>query len=252
MPPWKEQPVNKIALVSGASRGIGRAISLALAGQGLDLALVYARDQGGAEQTAREIAEMGGRSLTYACDVADYQQVEELVAKVNQDLGPVYVLVNNAGITRDKLVVQMGEEDFQRVLDVNLKGTFNLIRHTYQGFMRQRAGRIINISSVAGCMGNPGQANYAAAKAGVIGLTKSVAKELAGRNITCNAIAPGMIATDMVEAMSEKAKAAILASVPLKRLGMPEDVANLAAFLASDMAAYITGTVIPVDGGLNM
>lgn len=244
--------MSKVALVTGASRGIGRAIALELARQGRSLALVYSSDKSGAEQTCQEIASIGGKAIAYACDVADFNQAAELIAKVNQDLGPVYILVNNAGITKDKLVLQMTEEDFQRVVDVNLKGAFNLIRHTYQGFMKQKEGRIINMSSVVGCMGNPGQANYAAAKAGLIGLTKSIAKELAGRNITCNAITPGMIDTDMVTAMSEKARATILSAIPLKRMGKPDDIAHLVAFLASDMAAYITGAVIPVDGGLNM
>ncbi len=242
----------KVALVSGASRGIGRAIALELASRGMDLALVYGNNATAAEET-RALAEQAGiRAACYACDVARSQDCAELVKRVSQELGQVYVLVNNAGVTRDKLALQMKEEDFDRVMDVNLKGAFHLIRCCYSGFLRQRAGRIINISSVAGLMGNPGQANYAAAKAGLIGLTKTIAKELASRNVTCNAIAPGLIQTDMAKAMTEAAREGLLGQIPLGRMGMAEEVAALAGFLASDGAGYITGAVIPVDGGLSM
>jgi 3-oxoacyl-[acyl-carrier protein] reductase len=242
----------KVALVSGASRGIGRAIALELAGQGADIAVVYAGNCGAAAETKQLVEEKGVRAVCYACDVSDFSAAQALIKQINAELGPVYVLVNNAGINRDKLALQLSEEDFSRVIDVNLKGAFNLIRHCYSGFVRQRAGRIVNISSVVGLMGNAGQANYAAAKAGLIGMTKSIAKELAGRGVTCNAIAPGMIETDMTGTMPERAREAMVAMIPMRRAGSPEEVAALAGFLASDAAGYITGAVIPVDGGLAM
>ena len=242
----------KVALVSGASRGIGRAIALELADMGADVAVVYAGNSEAAAETQRLIEEKGRRAVCYTCDVSDFSAAQELVKQINAELGPVYVLVNNAGITRDKLALQLSEEDFSRVIDVNLKGAFNLIRHCYSGFVRQRAGRIINIASIVGMVGNAGQANYAAAKAGLIGMTKSIAKELAGRGVTCNAIAPGMIETDMTGAMPERAREAMLDLIPMRRAGEPREVAALAGFLASDAAGYITGAVIPVDGGLAM
>ncbi|MGI5898417.1 MAG: 3-oxoacyl-[acyl-carrier-protein] reductase [Christensenellales bacterium] len=242
----------KVALVSGASRGIGRSIAVCLAKAGYDIALVYSSSTDQANETKRLVQEAGANALCFSCDVSDYEKTGQLIKEVTENMGRIAVLVNNAGITRDKLMVQMSPEDFDRVLEVNLKGAFNLIRHCYQGFMRARSGRIINISSVVGISGNAGQTNYSAAKAGLIGLTKSVAKELAPRGVTCNAIAPGMIETDMTESMTEAQRQAFVAVIPLKRSGMPEEVANLAAFLASDAAAYITGAIIPVDGGLSM
>lgn len=244
--------IHKVALVSGASRGIGKSIALKLAEAGFDIAIVYAGNEEGAKRTKEEAIQKGVKAEYYCCDVADYQKTEELIKQITADLGPIGVLVNNAGITRDKLVIQMKEDDFARVLQVNLQGAFNLIRHTYGGFIRAKGGRIINISSVAGIMGNAGQANYAAAKAGMIGLTKSVAKELAGAGVTCNAIAPGAIETDMTDAMNEKAKQQLLDAIPLKRVGQPGEIADLVSFLASEQSGYITGAVIPIDGGLHM
>ena len=243
----------KVALVTGASRGIGRAVALELARQGFDIAAVYAGNTAAAEETAQLIAsETGARVNTYACNVADGDAVAALCKQINAELGPVWALVNNAGITRDRLAAQLKEEDFDAVLDVNLKGAFHFIRSLYTGFLRQRSGRIVNISSVVGQIGNAGQANYSSSKAGLIGLTKSTAKELGGRNITVNAIAPGFIDTDMTQQLSDKVKDAMKAQIPMKRPGTPEDIANLALFLASDEASYITGEVIRVDGGYAM
>lgn len=242
----------KTALVTGASRGIGRAIALELAGRGMHVAVVYAGNEQAARQTQQEIEAMGAKAQCFACDVSDSAAAAALVKQVQETLGPVYALVNNAGITCDKLALQMRDADFDRVLDVNLKGAFYLIRQCYSGFIRQRGGRIVNISSVAALMGNVGQANYSAAKAGLIGLTRSVARELAGRGVTCNAVAPGMIETDMTRAMPEKAQSALLAQIPLGCAGTPRQVAALVGFLCADEAAYITGAVIPVDGGLCM
>jgi len=242
----------KTALVTGGSRGIGRAIALKLASMGANVAILYAGNAEAAEKTAADIAAQGVRSLAVQCDVSDFEQVTAAVARVKEALGPVDILVNNAGITRDKLALRMSPEDFDSVLAVNLNGAFHTIRALYADFMRRRSGRIINIASIAGVMGNAGQANYAASKAGVIGLTKSIARELAPRGITCNAIAPGFIETDMTAAMNQDAFEAMRKSIPLGRVGQPKDVAELAAFLAGDAAGYITGAVIHVDGGLYM
>lgn len=242
----------KIALVTGASRGIGRSIALELARQGADVALVYAGNEEKAQATKAEVEALGVKANTYRCNVADFEATKELVARVIEEMGGIDILVNNAGIVRDGLVLSMKEADFDQVIDVNLKGAFNMIKHTYSHFMRKRKGRIINITSVIGLSGNAGQANYASAKAGLIGLTKSVAKELAGRGVTCNAIAPGYITTDMTDALSDKVKESMEAAIPKKKAGAPEDIAYTAAFLASDGARYITGEVIRVDGGLAM
>ena len=235
----------KTALVTGASRGIGRAVALRLAKEGARVAAIYH----GNEEMARSLeAESGGMITAYRCDVADFSSSEETVKKVISDLGGIDILVNNAGITCDKLLLAMSEEDFDSVLDTNLKGAFNMIRHTYKNFMKKKCGRLINVSSVSGLFGNPGQANYSAAKAGLIGLTKTVAKELASRNVTCNAIAPGFIKTDMTRDFERNED--VLSSIPLKRMGEPDEVADLVLFLSR--ADYITGEVIRIDGGIAM
>lgn len=238
----------KTALVTGASRGIGRAIALRLAEDGANVAVIYAGSADKAEAVVNEITALGVNAKAYQCNVADSAAVNETVKAVTNDLGKIDILVNNAGITRDGLMLRMKDEDFDAVLDTNLKGAFNMIRACYSGFIRKKSGRIINISSVSGIMGNAGQANYSASKAGVIGLTKSVARELASRGITCNAVAPGFIQTDMTENLGDNNP--LLNSIPLGRMGKPEDIAATVAFLASDSAAYITGEVLKVDGGL--
>lgn len=238
----------KTALVTGASRGIGRAIALRLAEDGANVAVIYAGSADKAEAVVNEITALGVNAKAYRCNVADSAAVNETVKAVTNDLGKIDILVNNAGITRDGLMLRMKDEDFDAVLDTNLKGAFNMIRACYSGFIRKKSGRIINISSVSGIMGNAGQANYSASKAGIIGLTKSVARELASRGITCNAVAPGFIQTDMTENLGDNNP--LLNSIPLGRMGKPEDIAAAVAFLASDSAAYITGEVLKVDGGL--
>lgn len=238
----------KTALVTGASRGIGRAIALRLAEDGANVAVIYAGSADKAEAVVNEITALGVNAKAYRCNVADSAAVNETVKAVTNDLGKIDILVNNAGITRDGLMLRMKDEDFDAVLDTNLKGAFNMIRACYSGFIRKKSGRIISISSVSGIMGNAGQANYSASKAGVIGLTKSVARELASRGITCNAVAPGFIQTDMTENLGDNNP--LLNSIPLGRMGKPEDIAAAVAFLASDSAAYITGEVLKVDGGL--
>ncbi len=240
----------KIALVTGGSQGLGRAIALKLAENGADIAIVYVGPDAPAQDTAREIEALGRRVKTYVCDVRDPQAVDAAVKAVGEDLGKVDILVNNAGVTRDGLLVTMKEEDYDLVLDINLKGAFHMIRACYRDFMRKRAGKIINIASVAGLVGNAGQVNYAASKAGLIALSKSVAKELGGRGVCCNCIAPGFIATDMTKDI--KADNPLLMQVPMKKMGTPEDVANVALFLASPESDYITGETIRVDGGLAM
>lgn len=240
----------KVALVTGAGRGIGRQIALTLAERGADVIINYNGSRQQAEETAERIREMGRRAEILQCSVADYDACGQMVKEALELFGHVDILVNNAGITRDNLVAGMKESDFDEVIATNLKGTFNTIRHLYRNFLKLRGGRIINLSSVSGVLGNAGQANYAASKAGVIGLTKSVAKELAGRNVTVNAVAPGYITTDMTAVMPEEARKQILSQIPLKREGKPEDVAEVVAFLADEGAAYITGQVISVDGGM--
>jgi len=238
----------KTALVTGGSRGIGAAIARELASQGADVALVYAGSRDAAESICAELtARYGTKALAYRCNVADFDAAKETVAQIKKDFGTVHILVNNAGITKDGLLAMMKESQFDDVISVNLKGAFNMIRHCTGLFIRNKYGRIINISSVTGIMGNAGQANYAASKAGLIGLTKSVARELASKGITCNAVAPGFIDTDMTRDLHDSPLAA---TIPLGRIGSPEEVAHAVAFLAN--ADYITGEVIRVDGGIAM
>ncbi|HAN21077.1 MAG: 3-oxoacyl-[acyl-carrier-protein] reductase [Clostridiales bacterium GWF2_36_10] len=241
---------NKVAVITGGSRGIGRAVALEMAKEGADIAVIYSGSSEKAEAVCIEAIQMGVKAFSYKCDVSDFATTENIIKQIYVDLGRIDILVNNAGITKDGLIMQMTEQDFDNVLAVNLKGAFNMIRHTTRQFAKQKSGRIINISSVSGLMGNSGQANYSASKAGLIGLTKTVAKELASRGVTCNAIAPGFIATDMTEKMPDAVKEASLNLIPQKKMGKPDDIASLAVFLASDKASYITGEVIKVDGGL--
>ena len=240
----------KTAIVTGGSRGIGAAICKRLAEQGANIALLYAGNTQKAEETKAALQEMGVKAEAYQCNVADAEQVAAVCKQIIKDFGGADILVNNAGITKDKLVPMMKVPDFDSVVDTNLKGAFYMIKQLYPVFMKQKSGKIINISSVSGLMGNPGQTNYSASKAGLIGLTKSVAKELASRNVNCNAIAPGFVATDMTENLSENN--ALVDHIPMKRFAQPEDIANLALFLASDQSDYITGEVIRIDGGLAM
>jgi 3-oxoacyl-[acyl-carrier protein] reductase len=238
----------KVALVTGSTRGIGRAIAETLAGAGAQVAVV-GRDLPRAEAAA---AEIGHGARGFACDVSDTAQVAALVADVEAAFGTLDILVNNAGLTKDNVIMRLKDEDWDAVIDANLRGAFASIRAASRGMMKRRSGRIINISSVVGVIGNRGQANYAASKAGLIGLTKSVAKELASRNILCNAVAPGFIATDMTAALGDDQRKALESQIPLERLGSPNDIASAVAFLASDHAAYITGQVLVVDGGMVM
>ena len=243
---------NKVAVVTGGSRGIGRAICLELAGRGASVVLCYAGNEQAAHETEKACRALGARVTAVKCDVADAQQVKDMMRAVVKEYGRIDVLVNNAGVTRDGFLLMMRESDYDAVLDTNLKGTFLCIKNVVHAMMKQNYGRIVNVSSVTGLRGNAGQANYAASKAGVIGLTKAAAKELAMKNITVNAVAPGFIETDMTAAMTEAAKAATLAMIPAGRLGQAQEVARAVAFLASDDAAYITGQVLAIDGGMAM
>ena len=242
----------KIAVVTGASRGIGKQIARTLAENGATVIVNYNGSTEAAQQTVEEIRKAGGIAEAIRCNVADYRESAAFAKLVLERYGKVDILVNNAGITRDGLIAGMTEENFDAVLDTNLKGAFLMIRHLCRSFIKQRGGKIINIASVSGILGNAGQANYAASKAGLIGLTKSVARELAPRGICVNAVAPGFIETDMTDAMTESAKEAVQKQIPLGRCGNTKDVAELVTFLASDKAAYITGQVISVDGGMCM
>lgn len=242
----------KVALVTGAGRGIGRAIAKALAKEGATVIVNYGGNEAAAQETVDSIAADGGSAEKYKCDVSDFAAVGEMIQYVVEKYKKLDILVNNAGITKDGLMMKMSEEDFDSVLAVNLKGTFNCIRNVSRQMLKQRSGRIINMSSVVGLAGNAGQVNYAASKAGVIGVTKSAAKELASRGITVNAIAPGYIDTDMTSVLSDSVKETVLSAIPLGRMGAVEDIAEMAVFLASDKASYITGQVISVDGGMNI
>lgn len=239
----------KTAVISGASRGIGAAIAEKLASMGADVALIYAGNEEAATAVSSRCQSWGVNAKAYRCDVRDFALVKETVKQIRADFGRIAILVNNAGVTRDKLIAMMNEEDYNEVLDTNLKGAFHLIRHCTGALLRSKGSSIINISSVSGLMGNAGQANYAASKAGLIGLTKSVAKELAPKGVRCNAIAPGFIATDMTTALPIGAEQ-LQAQIPLGQMGKAEQVAEAVAFLVS--AEYITGIVLPVDGGLSM
>lgn len=242
----------KIALVTGASRGIGRKIATTLGAKGATVIVNYNGSEVAAAETVAEIKAAGGVAKAVKCNVADFAECETMIKSVIAEFGGIDILVNNAGITRDGLVMRMKESDFDDVINTNLKGAFNCIRHVAASMVKKRAGRIINVSSVSGIMGNAGQANYAASKAGVIGLTKSVARELASRGITCNAVAPGFIVTEMTDVLSEQVKEAATKQIPLGYFGETEDIANTVAFLASDEARYITGQVISIDGGMAM
>jgi len=242
----------KIALVTGSSRGIGRAIALELAKQGANIAVNYAGSEDKAEEVVQEIKALGVEAIKIKANVAKEDDVKAMIKEVTKTFGALHILVNNAGITRDNLLMRMKVEDFDDVIETNLKGAFLCTKTVTRQMMKQKEGRIINIASIVGVSGNPGQANYVAAKAGMIGLTKSTAKELASRNILVNAIAPGFITTDMTDILTEEQKEAMLATIPLEKLGEPEDIANVVTFLASDKSKYITGQTIHVDGGMVM
>lgn len=242
----------KTALVTGASRGIGRAIALTLAGYGADVAVNYSGSREKAEETAEAIRGLGRKAVIIQADISKEEECIRMFREAEENLGTIDILVNNAGITRDNLAVRMTEAEFDQVIDTNLKGAFFCAKIAGKAMMKARKGRIISISSISGVRGNAGQINYCAAKAGIIGMTKCLAKELAARNITVNAVAPGYIDTDMTAVLPEKVKEQVLAQVPLKRMGNPTDIAEAVAFLASDRAAYITGQTIQVDGGMGI
>lgn len=245
-----EELSGKVALVTGASRGIGRAIALKLAEKGAFVLVNYNGSREKALETVAEIEAKGGSAEAVGCDVSDFSACQNMIEEILKKHEHVDILVNNAGITRDNLILRMKEEEFDQVLNINLKGAFNTIRHLSRQFLKQKSGKIINISSVSGVLGNAGQANYSASKAGVIGLTKSVARELASRGICVNAVAPGFVETEMTAGLSEKTREVAIASVPMGRMAKPEEIAEVTAFLAGSGSDYITGQVICVDGGM--
>lgn len=242
----------KIALITGASRGIGKETACTLAREGIFVVINYNGSRQKALDVLESIKKNGGEGAVYQCNVADYSQTEEMIQNLIKEYGHIDILVNNAGITRDNLIMKMSEEDFDKVIEINLKGCFNTIRHLSRQMIRQRSGKIINVASVSGVLGNAGQANYAASKAGIIGLTKTMARELASRGICVNAVAPGFIKTEMTEVLPESIRENVTGQIPLKRFGETKDIAEIIAFLASDKADYITGQVIHVDGGMAM
>ena len=242
----------QVALVTGGSRGIGKAISIALAKAGYYVVINFRSREEEAKQVLETIQSLGQEGMLYQSDISNYNDVEVMMDTIIKETGGIDVLVNNAGITKDQLMLRMSEEDFASVIDVNIKGTFNCVKHVTRSMFKKRSGCIINISSVIGLVGNIGQVNYAASKAGIIGMTKALAKEYAARNIRVNAVAPGFIDTEMTEVLTDDVKKSILDKIPLNTLGTPEDVANVVTFLASDNAKYITGQVLAVDGGMTM
>lgn len=240
----------KTAVITGGSRGIGKAIAVKMAENGADIAIIFSGNREAADEVRTTAESLGVKASAYQCDVADFERTKTICGDILADFGKIDILVNNAGITKDNLLLRMSEDDFDSVIHVNLKGAFNLTKHLSRHIMKSPYGRIINITSVIGLTGNPGQANYAAAKAGLIGLTKTMAKELSSRNVTCNAIAPGFIDTDMTAHLPQDITERAHSLIPLKRLGKPDEVAALAVFLASESASYITGEIIRVDGGM--
>lgn len=242
----------KKAVVTGGSRGIGKEIAIELAKSGADVAIIYSGNEEKAKETCEQISSFGVLGYMYKCNVQEYANVEAVCKKIIEDFEGVDILVNNAGIIKDGLILRMSEQMFDDVIDVNLKGAFNFIKHLSRFILKSKSGRIINISSISGIMGNPGQANYSSAKAGLIGLTKTAAKEFSSRGVTVNAIAPGVIDTDMTASMPDAPKNMLLDAIPLKRMGRAEEIAKLAVYLSSEEAGYITGQVISIDGGLSM
>lgn len=243
---------NKIVLVTGAGRGIGASIAKRFASEGAEVIVNYSGNDEAAQKTVDEITATGGQAQKYKCSVNDSESVKVMIDEIIKKFGRIDVLVNNAGITKDGLMLRMTDEDFDRVIDVNLKGTFNCTKYVSKYMLKQKSGKIINISSVVGLSGNAGQVNYSASKAGIIGITKSAAKELSSRGITVNAVAPGYVDTDMTKVLSDNIRNEILKNIPLQRMGNVEDISNCVAFLASEDASYITGQVISVDGGMHI
>ena len=244
--------MNKVAVITGGTRGIGKQIAISLAKNGYDIAINYRTENDDLKNLINQINEIGVKISTYKCDVSDFSSSEEFIKSIISEFGKIDVLINNAGITKDGLLMRMKKEDFQSVIDVNLVGTFNITRNVIPHMIKAKAGRIVNISSVVGVSGNAGQTNYSASKAGIIGFTKSLAKEVASRNITVNAVAPGFIQTQMTDVLKDDVKEEILKQIPLKRFGTTEDVANVVKFLVSEESTYITGQVINIDGGMLM